>query len=69
MSDDSITTGPGDIKPYGPPIREAVASGDPARMRSQAERARRWLADNPGDPDAEAVRTALAELEGALREM
>lgn len=60
-------TGPGDIKPYGPPIREAVASGDTTQMQIQADNAYRWLAANPGDPNAEDVRLALAELDAALK--
>ena len=69
MSDISITnpSGPGDLKPYGPPIREAIASGDTTQMQIQSDRAHHWLAANPGDPGAEDVKLALAELESALK--
>jgi hypothetical protein len=70
MSDIPITTdptGPGDIKPYGPPIREAIASGDTTRMQLQYDSATRWLAANSGDPAAEDVKIALVELESALK--
>jgi hypothetical protein len=57
----------GDIKPYGPPIREAIASGDVTRMQLQYDSGTRWLEANADDPAAEDVRIALAELESALR--
>ena len=60
-------TVPGDMKPYGTPIREAIASGDTTRMQLQYDSATRWLAANPGDPAAEDVKIALVELESALR--
>jgi len=60
-------SGPGDIKPYGSPIREAIASGDTVRMQLQGDSARRWLDANAGDPAADDVRVALAELDAALR--
>jgi hypothetical protein len=67
----SITdpTGPGDIKPYGTPIREAIASGDVAQMKLQYDSATRWLEANPGDPAAEDVKVALGELEAALQSL
>ncbi len=58
-------TGP--VKPYGPPIRDAIASGDTVQMRGAYDNGTRWLAANSGDPAAEDVKHALAELEGALR--
>jgi hypothetical protein len=57
----------GDIKPYGPPIREAIASGDATRMQLQYDSGVRWLEANADDPAAEDVRIALVELESALR--
>jgi hypothetical protein len=60
-------TQPGDNKPYGPPIRDAIASGDATKMRLQFDSAHRWLAANSGDPAAEDVRVALDELGAALK--
>jgi hypothetical protein len=60
-------SGPGDTKPYGTPIRDSIASGDATQMQLQYDSAQRWLAANPGDPAAEDVKIALAELESALR--
>lgn len=57
----------GDVKPYGTPIRESIASGDVTRMQLQYDSATRWLSANAGDPAAEDVRIALAELESALK--
>jgi hypothetical protein len=62
MSDSNI----GNIKPYGTPIREAIASGDTSRMRQQGESARRWLEQNPGHEHQGEVHAALRELEEAL---
>jgi hypothetical protein len=58
---------PGDMKPYGTPIREAIASGDTTQMQLQYDSARRWLSANSGDPAAEDVKIALVELESALK--
>lgn len=58
------TTGP--IRPYGPPIRDAIASGDTTRMRQVGESARKWLQDNPGDANQGEVHAALRELDEAL---
>ena len=63
MSDSNF----GNVKPYGPPIREAIASGDQAKMRQVGESARRWLEQNPGDPNQGEVHAALSELSEALR--
>ena len=63
MSDASYT---GPILPYGAPIREAIASGDQARMRKAAENARHWLEQNPGHEKQGDVHAALRELEEAL---
>lgn len=62
MSDSSM----GPIRPYGPPIMDAIASGDTSRMRQQGENARRWLEQNPGDANADEVRSALRQLDEAL---
>jgi len=62
MSDSNFGT----VKPYGVAIREAVASGDTARMRQVQEQARKWLSDNPGDASQGEVHAALRELDGAL---
>jgi len=56
----------GPIKPYGPPIRDAVASGDTAQMQRVGDNARRWLAENAQHRDVAEVRSALAELDAAL---
>ncbi len=63
-----VSTDPiiGPIKPYGPPIRDAVASGDTARMRRVSDNAHLWLRQNPDHKDAVDVRAALAELDNAL---
>ncbi|HYW10986.1 MAG TPA: hypothetical protein VE871_03490, partial [Longimicrobium sp.] len=57
----------GDMKPYGTPIRESIASGDATQMRLQYDSGTRWLSANQGDPAAEDVRIALAELQSALK--
>ncbi|HVH13592.1 MAG TPA: DUF1843 domain-containing protein [Longimicrobium sp.] len=64
MSDQSNM---GPIRPYGPPIMEAIASGDTSRMRQQGENARRWLAENPGHESHGEVQAALRKLDEALR--
>ncbi|MBB4636187.1 DUF1843 domain-containing protein [Longimicrobium terrae] len=56
----------GPIKPYGPPIRDAVASGDTGRMRRVSDNAHRWLEEYPHHKDAGEVRAALADLDSAL---
>jgi hypothetical protein len=56
----------GPVKPYGPPIRDAVASGDTARMQRVGDNARRWLAENGHHKDVAEVRAALAELDASL---
>ena len=61
---EDTTSGP--LPPYGPPIRDAIASGDLTRMRYEAENAYRWLEANPGDELVPEVKVALAELERAL---
>jgi hypothetical protein len=53
----------GPVKPYGPAIREAVASGDKARIRQAAEQGRSWLAANPGHENHGDVQAALRELD------
>lgn len=63
---DSIS-GPGDVKPYGTAIRDAVASGDTTRMRQVSESARRWLEQNPGHADQGEVHKHLRELDDSLR--
>lgn len=65
MSTTDPETGP--VKPYGPPIRDAIASGDEAEMRAAFDNGNRWLAANGGDPAAGDVRLALTELDNALR--
>ncbi len=62
MSDSSM----GPIRPYGPPIMEAIASGDTTRMRQQGENARRWLKENPGHENQGEVQAALRKLDEAL---
>lgn len=55
----------GPVKPYGAAIREAVASGDKARIRQAAEQGMRWLAANPGHENHGDVQKALRELDEA----
>ncbi|HYW10984.1 MAG TPA: DUF1843 domain-containing protein [Longimicrobium sp.] len=62
MSDSSM----GPIRPYGPPIMEAIASGDTTRMRQQGENARQWLKVNPGHESHGEVQAALRKLDEAL---
>ncbi len=64
MADSASNFGP--VKPYGVAIREAVSSGDAARMRQARDQARQWLSDNPGDAAQGEVHAALRELEAAL---
>ena len=56
----------GTVKPYGAAIREAVASGDNARIRQAAEQGMRWLAANPGHESHGDVKAALHELDTAM---
>lgn len=58
----------GPVPPYGPPIREAIASGDRPRMRQVAENARRWLRENPGHSEFGQAQKALRELDDALKD-
>lgn len=62
MSDSNM----GPIRPYGPPIYDAIASGDTARMRQQGENARKWLEQNPGHESQGEVHEALRKLDEAL---
>ena len=57
----------GPMIPYGTPIRDAIASGDTARMQQQAVSAQAWLASNPDHASAADVSAALAELDAALK--
>lgn len=61
--------GTGPVKPYGPPIRDAIASGDEVQMKAAYDNGIRWLSANGGDPAAEDVKIALTELDGALRSL
>lgn len=54
-------TGP--IMPYGVAIREAMSSGDTARIKQTAEHARRWLSENAGHEKHGEVQAALRELD------
>jgi hypothetical protein len=56
----------GPIRPYGVPIREAIASGDQSRMRQAEQNAREWLAKNPGHESQGEVHAALRELKESL---
>ena len=62
MSDD-LSANVGNNMPYGPAIREAMASGDRGRISAVAQRAMRWLADNPGHEKHGEVKAALRELD------
>lgn len=53
----------GNMMPYGPAIREAVASGDRARISAVAQQSLRWLAENPGHEKHGEVKAALRELD------
>jgi hypothetical protein len=68
--DDRRTPAAAPREPYGPPINDAIASGDLQHMKAVAEAARRALyavefeavtADNDGD-----VRAALTDLDAAI---
>lgn len=59
----------GPTMPYGTAIRQAQSTGDTAQMQAAADNGYQWLAQNPDHPNAEDVRTALAELEAALGEV
>lgn len=56
----------GPTMPYGTAIRQASATGDASQMQAAADNGYQWLAANPGHPNAEDVRVALAELDAAL---
>ena len=53
-----------DVKPYGDPIRQAIAQGDPAAMRKMAAVARRWIAST--EKELSDAKKALEKLEAAL---
>ncbi|HEX6041144.1 DUF1843 domain-containing protein [Longimicrobium sp.] len=53
----------GTVMPYGVAIREAVASGDNARIQQVSQQARQWLQDNPGHASFGEVQAALREVE------
>lgn len=62
------TRASGPVPPYGPPIREAIASGDMTKMRQVRESARQWLKENPGHAEFGHAQKALRELDDALGE-
>ena len=53
-----------DIKPYGDPIRQAIAQGDRTEMRRMAATARRWIAST--EKQLADAKKALAKLEAVL---
>lgn len=53
-----------EAKPYGAAMRDAIASGDNARLRQVSEQARTWLSSNGSDPDAAEVQRLLGDLDG-----
>jgi hypothetical protein len=55
------------LRPYGDPIRKAIASGDVARMRGLVGTTRRWLIQN--ERQVADVRRALSRLERAIRKL
>jgi hypothetical protein len=50
--------------PYGPPIRDAVASGDINQMRRVRHTASEWL--NAVEAELTTIRTELAKLDAAI---
>lgn len=56
-----------DMKPYGDPIRKAIARGDFATMKKVAASSAAWLQE--AEKDLEEVRTALAALQAAINSM
>jgi hypothetical protein len=54
-----------DIRPYGDPIREAIAKGDIVEMRRLAMSTHKWLEN--AEREISEIRDALAELESAVR--
>jgi hypothetical protein len=56
----------GPTMPYGTAIRQAQSTGDTVQMQQASDNAYQWLAANPGHPNTEEVRAALAELDAAL---
>lgn len=60
MADASIF---GSIPPYGAPIRQALASGDTARINQVRLAAQDWLKNNPGHERQGEVHAALRELD------
>jgi hypothetical protein len=57
----------GPLPPYGTAIREAVSSGDDARIRQAAEHARRWLSENPGHAKHGEVQAELRKIDESQR--
>lgn len=53
----SVATQPGNIPPYGEPIRQAIARGDASEMKRVAASARKYVSD---------VQAALDKLDQAL---
>ena len=56
-----------DVKPYGDPIRKAIARGDFATMKKLAASSMAWLQE--AEKEVGDVRKALAELQAALKSM
>jgi hypothetical protein len=56
-----------DVKPYGDPIRKAIARGDFATMKKLAASSVAWLQE--AEKDVEDVRIALAKLQAAINSM
>jgi hypothetical protein len=56
------------VPPYGPPIHEAIATGDLARLREMAQHAQQWIAEH-GDLSAalEILKAEIARRESARR--
>jgi Domain of unknown function (DUF1843) len=53
--------------PYGPPIRDAVASGDLNQMRRIRHATSQWLSSVEGELTA--IRTELAKLDAAIAKL
>ena len=53
-----------DVKPYGDPIRQVIAQGDPAAMRSMSVSARRWITDT--EKQLADAKKALEKLDALL---
>jgi hypothetical protein len=55
------------VPPYGDPIRQAIAQGEPAAMRQMSVAARRWIATT--EKQLADAKKALEKLDATIRKL